>query len=60
VCGKGSSGKSTIVALIANVLSKRGYEVWVVDSDQSDPGPCRLLYLNSIVLKGMEDERADL
>ena len=45
VCGKGGSGKSTVVALMANVLPKRGYEVWVVDSDESNPGLYRLLGL---------------
>jgi CO dehydrogenase maturation factor len=46
VCGKGGSGKSTVVALMANVLPKRGYEVWVVDSDESNPGLYRLLGLD--------------
>ena len=45
VCGKGGSGKSTIVALMANALQKRGYEVLVVDSDESNPGLYRLLGL---------------
>lgn len=46
VCGKGGSGKSTVVALMANALPKRGYEVWVVDSDESNPGLYRLLGLD--------------
>jgi CO dehydrogenase maturation factor len=33
VCGKGGSGKSTIVALLANEAQVRGYRVLVVDSD---------------------------
>ena len=45
VCGKGGSGKSTVVALMANVLQKRGYRVLVVDSDESNPGLYRLLGL---------------
>lgn len=45
VCGKGGSGKSTVVALVANALQKRGYEVLVVDSDESNPGLYRLLGL---------------
>jgi CO dehydrogenase maturation factor len=45
VCGKGGSGKSTIVALMANALQKRGYGVLVVDSDESNPGLYRLLGL---------------
>jgi len=43
VCGKGGSGKSTVVALLANALQKRGYGVLVVDSDESNPGLYRLL-----------------
>jgi CO dehydrogenase maturation factor len=45
VCGKGGSGKSTVVALMANALQKRGYAVLVVDSDESNPGLYRLLGL---------------
>jgi CO dehydrogenase maturation factor len=45
VCGKGGSGKSTIVALMAHALQKRGYRVLVVDSDESNPGLYRLLGL---------------
>jgi CO dehydrogenase maturation factor len=43
VCGKGGSGKSTVVALLANGLRKRGYRVVVVDSDESNPGLYRIL-----------------
>jgi len=45
VCGKGGSGKSTIAALLANSMSKRGYEVLVVDSDESNYGLHRQLGL---------------
>ena len=38
VCGKGGSGKSTIVALLANEARARGYRVLVVDSDESNSG----------------------
>jgi CO dehydrogenase maturation factor len=38
VCGKGGSGKSTLVALLANEALKRGYRVLVVDSDESNTG----------------------
>lgn len=38
VCGKGGSGKSTIVTLMARVLIDRGYKVHVLDSDASNPG----------------------
>jgi len=43
ICGKGGSGKSSIVALLANGLRERGYSVLVVDSDESNPGLYRLL-----------------
>jgi CO dehydrogenase maturation factor len=43
VCGKGGSGKSTVVALLAHGLRDRGYRVLVVDSDESNPGLYRAL-----------------
>ena len=43
VCGKGGSGKSTIVALLANEAQARGYRVLVVDSDESNSGLYRML-----------------
>ncbi|RLC71583.1 MAG: hypothetical protein DRJ03_24205 [Chloroflexi bacterium] len=43
VCGKGGSGKSSTVALLANGLREREYSVLVVDSDESNPGLYRLL-----------------
>jgi CO dehydrogenase maturation factor len=45
VCGKGGSGKSTVVALLANSLRDRGFRVLVVDSDESNPGLYRMLGL---------------
>lgn len=45
ICGKGGSGKSTIVALLAHGLRDRGYRVLVVDSDESNPGIYRMLGL---------------
>jgi CO dehydrogenase maturation factor len=45
VCGKGGSGKSTIVALMANVLQHKAYETMVLDGDASNPeGLVRLLF----------------
>ncbi|MEA3374292.1 MAG: adenylyl-sulfate kinase [Campylobacterota bacterium] len=45
VCGKGGSGKSTIVALMADILQKRGYETLVLDGDASNPeGLIRLMF----------------
>ena len=43
ICGKGGSGKSTVVALLANEALKRGYQVLIVDSDESNSGLFRML-----------------
>ncbi len=42
VCGKGGTGKSTIVVLMANVLREEGYAVLVIDTDESNPGLYRM------------------
>jgi len=47
VCGKGGTGKSTMVALLANVLRQESYTVLVIDSDESNPGLPRLLGLGT-------------
>lgn len=45
VCGKGGSGKSTLVALLASVLQRKGYAVIVLDGDASNPeGLVRLMF----------------
>ena len=45
VCGKGGSGKSTLVAMMATVLQRKTYEVMVLDGDASNPeGLVRLLF----------------
>ena len=46
VCGKGGSGKSTIAALLAKSMARRGYRVLVVDSDESNYGLHRQLGLD--------------
>ncbi len=43
VCGKGGSGKSTLVSLLANCAEGSGYKVLVVDSDESNSGLFRML-----------------
>lgn len=43
VCGKGGSGKSTVVALLASAAQAVGYRVVVVDSDESNSGLFRML-----------------
>ena len=42
VCGKGGVGKSTIVYLIAKALITEGYQVLVLDTDESNPGLYRM------------------
>ena len=43
VCGKGGSGKSVMVSLLANGLKQRECKVLVVDSDESNTGLYRML-----------------
>jgi len=43
VCGKGGSGKSAITSLLTNGIRERGYQVLVIDSDESNPGLYRML-----------------
>jgi len=43
VCGKGGSGKSTVVTLLASEACARGYNTLVVDSDESNTGLFRML-----------------
>jgi len=47
VCGKGGSGKSTVVALLATEFRRRGKRVLVVDSDESNAGLYRMLGLDA-------------
>ena len=46
VCGKGGSGKSTLVSLLANAAQARGLTTLVVDSDESNSGLFRMLGFN--------------
>jgi CO dehydrogenase maturation factor len=46
VCGKGGTGKSTIVSLMAEVLKYKGLGVLAIDTDESNPGLFRTLGLN--------------
>ena len=43
ICGKGGSGKSTVVTLMARVLRDKGYIVHVLDGDASNIGLHRML-----------------
>ena len=49
ICGKGGCGKSTVTTLLAESLAKRGKEVLIIDSDESNYGLHRHL--------GMENPR---
>ncbi len=42
ICGKGGTGKSTVLALLANALDEEGKAVLVVDTDESNPGLYRM------------------
>ncbi len=54
VCGKGGSGKSTIVALLANEARTGGYQVLVVDCDESNTGFFRILSCDQLPIPLME------
>jgi CO dehydrogenase maturation factor len=43
ILGKGGSGKSTIVVLLARALRRRGYEVCILDADSTNVGLHRAL-----------------
>ena len=43
VCGKGGSGKTTVVALLTLALKEAGCRVIVIDADESNPGLGRML-----------------
>jgi len=43
ICGKGGVGKSTVVTLMGQALREEGYEVLVIDTDESNPGLYRML-----------------
>lgn len=42
VCGKGGTGKSTLVVLLSETLEREGYSVIVMDADESNPGLHRM------------------
>ena len=54
ICGKGGSGKSTVVALLAVELRRRGKRVLVVDSDESNAGLYWMLGLDKPPVPLME------
>ncbi|ACV61295.1 cobyrinic acid ac-diamide synthase [Desulfofarcimen acetoxidans DSM 771] len=43
VCGKGGSGKSVLTTLLAKVSADKGYQVLIVDADESNLGLSRML-----------------
>jgi len=54
ICGKGGSGKSTIAALLSKNLVSRGFEVLLIDADESNLGLHRLTGV-SMPMDIMED-----
>ena len=46
LCGKGGCGKSTVSALLARAWAARGYQVLVIDADESNFGLHKQLGLN--------------
>jgi CO dehydrogenase maturation factor len=45
ICGKGGCGKSTVAALLARAMRKRGKRIFLVDADESNIGLYRMLGL---------------
>jgi CO dehydrogenase maturation factor len=43
ISGKGGTGKSMLTALLSKIFSEKGYTVYTVDSDESNPGLYRML-----------------
>jgi CO dehydrogenase maturation factor len=43
ICGKGGCGKSTVSALLAAAMNRRGKQVFLVDADESNIGLYRML-----------------
>jgi len=43
ICGKGGSGKSAVTSLLANSIRDTGYQVLVIDADESNSGLHRML-----------------
>ncbi|MDD2605350.1 MAG: P-loop NTPase [Desulfobacterales bacterium] len=54
VCGKGGSGKSTVVTFLAKQALRKNLEVLVVDADDSNAGLARMLGFDSHPLPLME------
>lgn len=47
VCGKGGSGKSTVVTFLANQAMQKNLDVMVIDADDSNAGLARMLGFES-------------
>lgn len=48
LCGKGGVGKSTLTALLAKALRETGKTVFVLDTDESNPGLFRLFGIDRL------------
>lgn len=63
ICGKGGSGKSSIVSLLGNELAKQKYKVILLDADASNPGGLFLLLGNRnvfAILNKVDSEKTDI
>ncbi len=64
VCGKGGTGKTTAVALMAGAFRELGFSVLVIDLDESNPGLRRMLGLDRepkplLAVKGKDPRREE-
>ncbi len=68
VCGKGGSGKSTLAVLLSKSLVKSGYNVLLIDADESNMGLHRLVGAEAPVVllddlggkKGLKEKMASV
>ena len=53
--GKGGVGKSTVSALLAKELNRRGYKVGILDADMTGPSIPRLLHIGAQKIENSEN-----
>jgi CO dehydrogenase maturation factor len=47
ICGKGGSGKSTVASLLSRTLANKGYNVILIDADESNSGLHRMMGIDA-------------